>query len=38
MEQNFEKPKDIKQVSETIWENPTSFKKGMLVPARIYAT
>ena len=38
MEQNFEKPKEIKKVSETIWEIPTSFKKGMLVPARIYAT
>ena len=38
MQQNFEKPKDIKQVSETIWEIPTSFKNGMLVPARIYAT
>ena len=38
MERNFEKPKDIKQVSETTWEIPTSFKKGMLVPARIYAT
>ena len=38
MEQNFEKPKDIKKVTETIWEIPTSYKKGMLVPARIYAT
>ena len=38
MQQNFERPKDIKQVSETIWEIPASFKKGMLVPARIYAT
>ena len=38
MEQNFERPKDIKQVSGTVWEIPTSFKEGMLVPARIYAT
>ena len=38
MEQNFEKPKDVKQISDVIWEIPTSFKKGMLVPARIYAT
>ena len=38
MEQNFEKPKDIKKVAETIWEIPTSYKIGMLVPARIYAT
>jgi tRNA-splicing ligase RtcB len=28
----------IKQVSEVSWEIPTSFKPGMLVPARIYAT
>ena len=38
MQQNFEKPKEINKVSETIWEIPTSYKKGMLVPARIYAT
>ena len=38
MQQNFEKPKEINKVSKTIWEIPTSFKKGMLVPARIYAT
>ena len=40
MQQNFEKPKEneIKQVDKTIWEIPTSYKKGMLVPARIYAT
>ncbi|HLG23621.1 MAG TPA: RtcB family protein [Candidatus Nanoarchaeia archaeon] len=40
MEQNFDKPKgsDLKQVDKTIWEIPTTFKKGMLVPARIYAT
>jgi tRNA-splicing ligase RtcB len=40
MEQNFEKPKasEIKQVDKTIWEIPTNYKKGMLVPARIYAT
>ena len=33
-----EVPKDIKQISEAVWEIPTSFKKGMNVPARIYAT
>jgi tRNA-splicing ligase RtcB len=33
-----EKPKEIRQISETVWEVPTSHKKGMLVPARIYAT
>jgi len=26
------------KVTDTIWEIPTSFKKGMNVPARIYAT
>jgi len=31
-------PKDLKQVSDTIWEIPTSFKKGMNVPARIIGT
>ena len=38
MELNFERPKDIKRISDVVWEIPTSFKKGMLVPARIYAT
>ena len=31
-------PKDIKQIEETVWEIPTSFKQGMNVPARIFAT
>ena len=31
-------PESIKQTSEVSWEIPTSFKKGMHVPARIYAT
>jgi len=31
-------PKEIKKVSEVIWEIPKSFKKGMNVPARIYAS
>lgn len=30
--------KDIKRCSDTIWEIPASYKKGMRVPARIYAT
>nr|MBI4156137.1 RtcB family protein [Candidatus Woesearchaeota archaeon] len=30
--------KDLKQIDEVTWEIPTSFKKGMLVPARIIAT
>ena len=29
---------ELKRVSTTVWELPTSFKKGMLVPARIIAT
>jgi tRNA-splicing ligase RtcB (3'-phosphate/5'-hydroxy nucleic acid ligase) len=28
----------LKQISDTLWELPTSFKEGMHVPARIYAT
>ncbi len=28
----------FKQVSEVSWEIPTSYKQGMLVPAKIYAT
>ena len=38
MRQIPEKPKDIKQITPYIWEIPKSFKTGMLVPARIYAT
>jgi tRNA-splicing ligase RtcB (3'-phosphate/5'-hydroxy nucleic acid ligase) len=30
--------KNAKQVSDVVWEIPTSFKEGMNVPARIYAT
>ncbi len=28
----------IKQISDTIWEIPVTYKEGMRVPARIYAT
>ena len=28
----------LKKISDVIWEIPISYKKGMLVPARIYAT
>ncbi len=28
----------LKRISDTIWEIPISYKKGMRVPARIYAT
>src|SRR3989338_1925524 len=31
-------PAGIKQVSDVVWEIPTTFKEGMNVPARIYAT
>lgn len=31
-------PKEIKKISDTIWEIPVSYKAGMRVPARIYAT
>ena len=31
-------PKEIKKVTDFIWELPTSYKKGMNVPARIYAS
>jgi tRNA-splicing ligase RtcB (3'-phosphate/5'-hydroxy nucleic acid ligase) len=31
-------PKDIEKISETIWQLPSSYKTGMRVPARVYAT
>ncbi|HBZ53793.1 MAG TPA: RNA-splicing ligase RtcB, partial [Syntrophobacteraceae bacterium] len=31
-------PSAITKISETLWELPTSYKEGMLVPARIVAT
>src|SRR3989344_1842368 len=31
-------PKDLKQISDTIWEIPQTYKKGMNVPARIIGT
>ncbi len=31
-------PKEIKKISDTVWEIPPSYKEGMRVPARIYAT
>ncbi len=30
-------PPELKKISDVIWELPTSYKKGMLVPARIIA-
>ncbi len=33
-----ELPQGIKQVSEVVWEIPTTYKHGMNVPARIYAS
>lgn len=35
--QVFKKP-EFNKISDVVWEVPTSFKKGMRVPARIYAT
>ena len=29
---------EMKKVGEAVWEIPKSYKKGMLVPARIYGT
>ncbi len=34
---NLKKP-EFTKISDVIWEIPTTFKKGMRVPARIYAT
>jgi tRNA-splicing ligase RtcB len=31
-------PSSLKKISDTIWEIPPSYKTGMRVPARIYAT
>ena len=31
-------PAALRRVSEAAWELPVSYKEGMLVPARIYAT
>jgi tRNA-splicing ligase RtcB len=31
-------PAALKRISDTVWELATSYKPGMLVPARIYAT
>ncbi len=31
-------PSTIKKISDTVWEIPSSYKSGMRVPARIYAT
>ena len=31
-------PGAIKQISDTVWEIPVTYKEGMRVPARIYAT
>lgn len=31
-------PSALKKISDTVWELPTSYKPGMIVPARILAT
>src|SRR3989344_500947 len=35
--QNMGPPPELKKISDSIWELPASYKKGMLVPARIIA-
>src|SRR3989344_1891483 len=35
---NLGPPKEIKNISECVWELPISFKKGMRVPVRIIAS
>src|SRR3989338_2926016 len=32
------KNRDLKKISDVVWEIPKTFKPGMKVPARIYAT
>ena len=36
-QQDFKKP-EFEKRSDYIWDIPTSFKEGMRVPARIFAT
>ena len=31
-------PKELKKITDTVWELPPSYKEGMKVPARIYGT
>ncbi|SNB47741.1 RtcB family protein [Geobacter sp. DSM 9736] len=31
-------PQQIRKISETVWDLPPTYKQGMLVPARIFAT
>ncbi len=31
-------PREVKRISDTVWELPVSYKSGMRVPARIYGT
>jgi len=31
-------PKEIIKIFDTLWKLPKSTRKGMLVPARVYAT
>ncbi len=38
IEQKMGPPSELQKVSDVIWELPKSYKKGMNVPARLYAT
>jgi tRNA-splicing ligase RtcB len=31
-------PQNVRRISDVVWEIPTSYKDGMRVPARIYAS
>jgi tRNA-splicing ligase RtcB (3'-phosphate/5'-hydroxy nucleic acid ligase) len=31
-------PKELRRISDTVWELPSTYRKGMRVPARIYGT
>lgn len=38
MRPEIERPKEINKVNDYVWEIPTTHKKGMNVPARVYAS
>ena len=37
IQQKIGAPPELKQISDVVWELPITYKKGMLVPARIIA-
>jgi len=38
MEKTVGPPPELKKISDTVWELPVTYKKGMRVPARIVAS